>query len=242
VPESGRYKIAMRALQNTLTNMAAYRTISIDGQIPFRELREYKFPYANKWKGVTLSDGAGEPIELYFAKGKHTIAMTATSSPFQSVIMQAEEATNLLREATAELKALTGAVVDVNRTWKIETEFPELPEKLKVVRERLVITAEEQLIANGKEDNVYQTIQSFKRDLDNYLCYPNEIPYHMDSIASLQEKIGAMRDTLIKSPLQLDQFYIVLAGADMPKMEASFFQKIKSAVAKFSLQSDDGGI
>lgn len=235
VPEDGRYKIALRALQNTLTNMAAYRTISIDGQIPFRELLEYKFPYANKWKGITLSDEADKPFEFYFAKGKHTIAMTATSSPFQPVIMQAEEATNLLREATAELKALTGAVVDVNRTWKITEEFPELPEKLRAVRERLAIMAEEQLKANGKPDDVYQTIQSVKRDLDSYLRYPNEIPYYMDSIASLQEKIGGMRDTLIKSPLQLDQFYIVSAGADMPKMEASFFQKTKSAITNFFL-------
>lgn len=234
-PESGRYKIAMRALQNTLTNMAAYRTIMIDGKIPFRELLEYKFPYVNKWKGVTLSDEAGNPFEFYFEKGKHTITMIATSSPFQTVIIQSEETTNLLREVTAELKALTGAVVDVNRTWKIEEEFPELPEKLRAVRERLVIMADEQLKANGKPDNVYQTIQSVQRDLDSYLRYPNEIPYHMDSIASLQEKIGGLRETLIKSPLQLDQFYIVPAGTAMPKMEANFFEKSKSTIVNFFL-------
>lgn len=233
VPESGRYKIAMRALQNTISNMSTFRTIAIDGKVPFAELLAYRFPYSSKWKGVVLSDDAGNPYEIYLEKGDHVLSMTATIAPFQPIIIRSEEATALLRELSADLKAMTGAVVDKNRTWKIEEEFPELPKQLETVRDRLKSMADEMLKVNGRRDNTLQTILTSIEDLDSYLKYPNEIPYHMDDIASLQEKVGMIRETLVKSPLQLDQIYIAPASAELPKMEAGFFRKAEAMVLNF---------
>ncbi|PYI56346.1 extracellular solute-binding protein [Paenibacillus flagellatus] len=233
VPESGRYQIALRALQNTVSNMASFRTIAIDGRVPFRELLAYRFPYSTKWKGVTLSDDAGKPYEFYLEKGEHVLSMTATVSPFQPIIIQSEEATRLLRELSAELKAMTGAVVDKNRTWKIEEDFPELPKRLEDVRDRLKTMADDLLAANGRRDNALQTMMTAVEDIESYLRYPNEIPYYMDDISSLQEKIGGIRETLSKSPLQLERIVVAPVGAELPKMEAGFFRKAKATVLNF---------
>ncbi|MEF3302731.1 extracellular solute-binding protein [Paenibacillus sp. GYB003] len=233
VPESGRYKISMRAKQNTISNMATFRTIAIDGKVPFKELLNYKFPYDIKWVGVTLSDEAGKPYEFYLEKGEHTLSMTATIEPFQPVIIESELATSQLRELTAELKALTGNVVDKNRTWKIDEDFPELPKRLETIRQQMQLMADDMMKANGRRENNVQILLNAIRDIDNYLKYPNEIPYYMDDISALQEKVGAIRETLIKSPLQLDQIYVVPAAASTPRLEANFFEKTSASVMNF---------
>lgn len=233
VPESGRYKISMRAKNNTISNMSTFRTIEIDGKLPFKELLNYPFRYDLKWLGITLSDDAGKPYEFYLEKGEHTLSMAATIEPFQPIIIESEKATFQLRELTAELKALTGNVVDKNRTWKIDEDFPELPARLKEIRDQMQLMADDMLKANGRLENNVQIMLNAVRDMDSYLKYPNEIPYHMDDISSLQEKVGAIRETLIKSPLQLDQIYIVPANQNGPKMEANFFQRFGTGVMNF---------
>jgi len=233
VPESGRYKIALRAKQSFVSNLTSFRTIMIDGKVPFSELLAYRFPYIPKWVGVTLQDDEGKPFEFYLEKGEHTLSMSVTIAPFQPVIIQTDLVTTLLREVDQELKAMTGGVVDKNRTWKVDEEFPELPEKLQRIHDELAKAADEMLKANGRRDNTVQTLQTAMQDIRDFLKYPNEIPYHMEDIATMQEKIGSIRETLIKSPLQLDQIYIVPSNASMPKMEAGFFQKLQGTIVNF---------
>src|SRR5690606_19479352 len=65
VPKDGWYKIAIRAFQGYQTNKRVFRTIYIDGQIPFKELEAYPIEYASSWQGVTLQDADGGAFELY---------------------------------------------------------------------------------------------------------------------------------------------------------------------------------
>lgn len=233
VPEDGLYKISMRAIQNVYTNMSTHRTIMIDGKVPFNEMEAYAFPYSSKWLGVTLSDKEGQDYEFYLEKGEHTLSMAATYAPFQQVIIESEYVASLLRDVDRELKAMTGGVIDRNRTWKIRLEFPELPLKLEAVRDELELMGELLLEANGRRDNMVQTIYTTIKDIENMLRYPDEIPYYMEDIAALQERIGALRATLIRAPLQLDQIYITPVGAEIPKMEAGFFQRMQGTISNF---------
>lgn len=50
VNEDGWYKLGMRCLQNWNDGLAAYRSIKIDGEIPFAEMTAYRFDYLDKWK------------------------------------------------------------------------------------------------------------------------------------------------------------------------------------------------
>ncbi|MDF2722867.1 MAG: putative binding protein [Paenibacillus sp.] len=233
VPESGRYKISMRSKQNAIANMSTFRTIYMDGKVPFKELLNYQFHYNPNWEGLTLSADDGKAYEFYLEKGDHILSMEATSGPFMPVIVESELAGTQLRELVAELKALTGNVVDKNRTWKIREEFPELIQRLEAIREQMVLMSDDLMKANGKRENNIAMLQNAIRDIDTYLKYPDEIPYYMDDISSLQEKVGAIRETLIKAPLQLDQLYIMPSEAKEPKMIANFFEKSKASILNF---------
>ncbi len=233
VPSAGRYRIAMRALQNTASNLSAFRTIAIDGKVPFRELLAYRFPYSASWQGLQLRDDKRKPYEFSLTEGEHTLTMTATSAPYQPVIIRGERAAGAVREIVVELKALTGNVVDKDRTWKIERDLPELPGRLRAIREELQQMAQLLLATNGRRDNLLQLIETSVKDLDSYLKVPNEIPYYTDQLSAMQEKLGTVRESLLRSALQLDQLYIVPLESPIPKMEAAWYERLRASAVRF---------
>jgi ABC-type glycerol-3-phosphate transport system substrate-binding protein len=233
VPEDGKYKIALRYKQSFLSNLASFRTLKIDGVVPFSEMLAYKFPFATGWKGKPLTNDAGIPYEYYLTKGEHTLSLTSTTGPFQPVMVKSDQVNTELQIVSQELQAMTGGVVDKNRTWKINDDFPELPQQLTEVRDKLKAMADEMLSVNGKRDNTLQTMNSAINDIEGYLSYPDEIPYHIDDIATLETSIASIRETLAKAPLQIDQIYIAPSSVPLPKMEANLFEKMGGMVHNF---------
>ncbi|WJH32704.1 extracellular solute-binding protein [Paenibacillus sp. CC-CFT747] len=233
MPESGRYRIAMRSMQSYVSNMSVFRTIEIDGKVPFSELLAYRFPYSPKWQGTILGTESAELFDFYLEKGKHTISMTATVAPFQSVIIQGNRAVEALRQADQDIRGMTGGEVDTNRTWKVTQDFPDLPKRLEAAKAELEKMADGMLKANHRRDNTLQTMETAIQDLKDYLKNPNDIPYHMEDISNMIEKVGSLQEVLVKTPLKLDQLYLIPAGAELPAMEAGFWQKINGSFRNF---------
>lgn len=233
IPESGKYKIATRALQNTISQKSSFRTIRIDGKVPFQEFLTYRFPYSTGWEGLALQDDAGKPYEFYFEKGKHTLSMSVTHDPFKPVIRGIEEVSDLLQEVAWDLKSLTGNVDDKNRTYRIAQDLPDLPKRMEVIEQRLDELSKLTAQVNGRVDNISQGFESSAQDIAKMLKKVDDIPYKADQISSMQEKVSKFTDTLIQQPLQLDEIYIAPVEKSFPKMEASIFSKMKGMVVNF---------
>ncbi|MDF2648656.1 MAG: transporter substrate-binding protein, partial [Paenibacillus sp.] len=233
VPETGLYRVAIRLFQGYASNKSVFRTIAIDGKVPFKELLAYRFPYSIKWKGTVLGDENDKPFEFYLQKGTHTLSMTATIGPFQPVIVQGERVISLLRQVDEAIRAMNGGLVDKNRTWKVREEFPELPQQMEEAKVELQKMADIMLAVNKQRDNTIQTIETTLQDLNDYLKHPNEIPYHMDDVSSMIERIGGIREVLVRSPLLLDQIYTVPSGKSIPKMEANLWQRMSNSFQNF---------
>jgi hypothetical protein len=233
VPESGRYVFASRVYQNFISNHSVFRTISIDGKIPFEELAAYRFPAAISWQSQVLGDAKGNPYEIYLDKGKHTITMQATYAPYAVIINDIETVSLQLRDVTQQLRALTGGQEDRNRVWRIDEEFPELRGRLGDFRDSLKRIAQAKLEANGRRDNLVSAIESAAKDMDTLLAKPNEIPYKIGRLGTIQEQLERIRADLEKMPLQLDKWYVIPAGGDVPRMKANFLEKSLSTIRGF---------
>lgn len=241
VSETGKYKLAMRSLQNFISQKATYRTIRIDGKVPFQELLTYRFPYSASWAGTVLEDGAGKPYEFHLEKGKHTLSMAVTHAPFTPVILGIEEITDLLSAVDQDLTFLTGGQTDRNRTWKLDRDLPDLPDRLRKAADRLTQLAAEVKQANGRTDNISQGFETSATDIRKLLEKVDDIPYHRDQITAMQEKISTFTDTLIQQPLQLDEIYIAPADGKFPNMRATWLKKIVGVFKNFyySFESKD---
>lgn len=233
VPATGRYKLAMRSRQNFISQKASYRTIRIDGNVPFQEMLVYRFPYSTGWAGTVLQDEGGSPYEFHLEKGKHTLSMAVTHAPFTPVLLGIEQITDLLGAVDQDLIFLTGGQTDKNRTWRVAQDLPDLPERLQKAADRLTLLAEKVKQANGRTDSISQGLETSATDIRKLLEKVDDIPYHSDQIAAMKEKISQYTETLVQQPLQLDEIYIAPAESKFPNMKASWLAKLAGVFQNF---------
>ena len=69
VQEDGLYQIALKRKQDQLRGVYATRSLMIDGEYPFKEMKRIPFNYDMDWKMDVL--GGDEPYLFHLTKGKH---------------------------------------------------------------------------------------------------------------------------------------------------------------------------
>lgn len=233
VPESGRYKLALRAYQSFTSNKASFRAFTIDGKIPFSELVSYRFPYATSWQGTVIGDDKGKAYEFYLEKGKHTLSMRSTGSPVKQYMIEMEKSMTVLRTIGEDIQALTGGQKDTSRTWKVDRDLPGVTEQLQGVVDKLKEVSVNLEKVNGRKDQISQGIGSSVKDLEKILKNKDEIPNERDSITRIETNIATYMQQIDLEPLQLDQIYFVPADQPVPSLEAPFFSKMKGMIVNF---------
>ncbi|WP_062494479.1 extracellular solute-binding protein [Paenibacillus sp. 32O-W] len=241
VKETGLYKIGFRALQNTIAQKTSFRTIKIDGKVPFREFLAYGFPYSASWQGIVLKDEENNPYLIRLEKGTHTLSMAVTLAPVKPLLIDIEKTIAHLDGIDWDLRMITGTdstKVDRNRTWSMEQDFPGMTERIEVAAEVMEDLADRVIQVNGRKDSISQGFQTSAKDLRALLRKPEEIPYKIDEISSMREKFATFIDTLSKQSLQLDEIYIIPEKTDPPSMEAGWVQRIWGSAENFAYSFD----
>ncbi|AFH63253.1 extracellular solute-binding protein [Paenibacillus caseinilyticus] len=232
-PETGYYHIAMRAQQGFVSNRSSFRTVLVNGKVPFSELKAYRFLYASGWRGLTLADEENRPYEFYLEKGTNTISMRVTYAPLKPLAVELEEVIGELRKLFADVSALAGGVDDKNRTWDMERDLPGFVEGLQATGDRIDAIREKLTELNGRPDSVSQGLVTARKDIDAMLADADEIPYDPGRLVEIQGKVADQIEALGSQPLQLDRLFVVPAGQPLPKMEASAGEKFWGGVANF---------
>jgi ABC-type glycerol-3-phosphate transport system substrate-binding protein len=242
VPETGLYKIGFRALQNTIAQKTSYRTVRIDGEVPFKEFLAYGFPYSTGWNGTVLQDGSKKPYLLKLEKGEHTLSLAVTQSQVKSIVVDVEKLIAHLDAIDWDLRTITGAstkkAIDRNRTWNMDQDFPGLTGQMALAADVMEDLSKRLVKANGNKDSISQGLDTSAKDIRSLLRKPEEIPYQVEEISSMREKFGTFIDTLLKQSLQLDEVYIIPGKEDAPKMEASFFNRVWGGAQNFIYSFD----
>ncbi|QAY65348.1 extracellular solute-binding protein [Paenibacillus protaetiae] len=244
VPEDGLYKFGFRALQNTIAQKTSFRTIKIDGKVPFEPFQAYGFPYSASWQGIELKDEAGDPYLVKLDKGRHTLSLAVTQSPVKPIIIDLEKLLAHLDSIDWDLRMVTGnkansvRTLDRNRTWNMEQDFPGITDKIALAAEAMESLADRVEEANGNKDSISQGLHSSGKDLRSLLSKPEEIPYNVDQISSMREKLANFMDSLSKQALQLDEVYVVPEKAPLPPMVAGVFDRVWGTVQNFGYSFD----
>ncbi|GGD79837.1 extracellular solute-binding protein [Paenibacillus nasutitermitis] len=234
VPRSGIYQIVLRAYQGYTASQASFRTVYIDGKVPFEELLAYRVPYADEWARTALESSPDQPYPFYLEAGEHTLALEATIAPLHEALVLQEDILRKLNEVSYDLNALVGGVVDRNRTWDIKNGFPELLSALQSVSGQMRMMADELLAANGGQTNEnVQNVRTSIKNMESLLKYPNEIPHKLDQLGNIREKVASAQRSMLSSPLLIDKIYIAPLDAQLPRMKANFFEKARTTTARF---------
>lgn len=238
VEEAGAYALALKVL-NTKTDYTIFRSIAIDGEIPFEEAKALLIPYTNgNWDVVTPADAQGEPYRFYLSKGTHTITLMAQVEPIaeQLIVMR-----NLIAHINAfalDIRKITGRDVDRNRTWKLTNFLPETETNLLAYQTLIqdLIVDLSVYAPNGTSSSAVSYLVKALIKIEKMLEIPDELPLYLDDLysatGSVTEMIGNTLTSISDQALTLDGFAFYTDRQPLAK-EAGFVESVSSAILSF---------
>ena len=236
VPETGYYHITVKGRQNYSRGSVSGRMLMIDGEVPFKEVKEIAFDYQNDWECKTLGNDDG-PFNFYLTAGKHTLRLEATLGEVGKVLDELEDCTFRLNKIYRTILVYTGATPDKYRDYKIQNVYPETILAMELEARRLYKAVDDMVAISGQKASQIATAQTLATQLERFVDKPEKIT---TEFTNFKDNITALGTSILElSEIRLDIDYIRVAGTDakVKKDKSNFFKntghEIKSFVASF---------
>lgn len=239
VPEDGYYNIMVKGRQNYSRGSVSNRSIYIDGEIPFSEMKEVSFDYSNDWNCLTLADEEGTPYQFYLTAGVHTFRMEASLGGLGSILEELEDSTYRLNQIYRKILVYTGATPDQYRDYRIEVNYPEIMEAMDLESKRLFKIVDEMVAYSGQKADQIATAQTVAQQLERFCKKPNKITLEFTTFKDNITALGTASLNMSETKLDVDYLVVSGTGAEPKKEKANVFQKlwheVKSFVASFTV-------
>ena len=235
VEKDGLYKLGFHYM-NDKEEFNSYESIRIDGEVPFRELRCYAFPYSDSgWANEVLSDNEGNPFYIYLTAGTHILTLKTEMEPVIEAWRYGQLIAEHVTQFSLDIKKLSGQDADKYRTWKMTQYIPEIPDYLAAYKTiiqhiRFLLQEESEYGINGALLSYLDKAEVF---IDDMAEYPDEIALYTNSLTgadnSVLVAVSKFTSSIMNIKFSLDAIYAF--GEDtMPKAEASIFAKIGNGI------------
>ncbi len=229
--ESGYYYVATRARQDYSEGMNSYRSMYIDGEIPFKEAKTVKFPYDFDWKTSVV--GGEEPYYFWLDKGKHTISFEVDTSAIASILVDLDSLINDMNLIYRKIIIITGTTVDIYQDYDLEVKIPELIDSFKDCCNRMRLISNKISKSNNTSGSIASVLDETAVLLDTFIAHPYQISGKLASYKTGVDDISSLLTNMSYQSLLLDKIYVLPKGAEVPRNNAPFFQNAKFSLLKF---------
>jgi len=242
VPEDGWYSLVFHYSQRFKEGQESRRTVEIDGQIPYAELREMEFAYTGSKYAYQYAEG-----KVYLTAGIHTLGMYVEMPQMQEMITHVERIMDDLQDVGLSLQQVAGSDADATRTWEIEKYIPGVTQRLTDIQaelEGLYSYMEQQY---GDEPASSQNLKLAADILAQVLKEPEKLPTRTEDInvgsGSATSYLAELINGWKNQGLSLERIYLTGENAELPDPNGNFFVNLTNDVKKFfhSLLSKDAG-
>ena len=238
VETSGLYQLAIKYM-NDKADFNVLRSISIDGDIPFKEFRDYAIPTtkANDVKIHKFAQG-DTPYYVYLSEGTHQITIKAESESLENSLRQIQQLIDHINAFSLEIRKITGKTVDKDRTWQFTQYIPETPAYLEAYQLLLknIITELSMFAPNGHASATISNLQKALFRLNNIYADYERLPFYLDDLiggsGSVSQYLGNSLTEIGEQPLYLDEVYF-FNDQRLPKENVGFFRSLFSSLETF---------
>jgi ABC-type glycerol-3-phosphate transport system substrate-binding protein len=229
VPQDGLYKIGIKGRQELLRGVYSTRTLWIDNQIPFQELREIPFHYSSDWQMVTLGDGE-EPYLFYLTEGTHELKLEVSLGSIAPHIRQVQSSILELNAIYRKVLMITGGVPDPFRDYNLDKKVPEMTEVFQKQSDILYKVFDQMIAITGEKSDRIAILNKLAYQLQDLADHPETVQKRLTTFKTNVGNLGTWILQVKEQPLEID--YIVLASPEqrLPKAKASFASKIKHEI------------
>ncbi len=245
VPEDGYYNIMIKGRQNYSRGSVSSRTVYIDGEIPFSEMKEISYAYSNDWECKDLADEDGIPYNFYLTKGIHTIRLEATLGGVGPILEELEDSTYRANQIYRKILVYTGANPDRYRDYYIEANYPEVMEAMELESKRLFKVVDDTVSYSGQKADNIAAAQTVAQQMERFCEKPNKITLEFTTFKDNITALGTASLNMSETKLDIDYLVVSGTGVTPKKDQANIFTKLwhetKSFFASFFIDYNSVG-
>ena len=245
VPEDGYYNIMIKGRQNYSRGSVSSRTVYIDGEIPFSEMKEISYAYSNDWECKDLADEDGIPYNFYLTKGIHTIRLEATLGGVGPILEELEDSIYRANQIYRKILVYTGANPDRYRDYYIEANYPEVMEAMELESKRLFKIVDDTVSYSGQKADNIAAAQTVAQQMERFCEKPNKITLEFTTFKDNITALGTASLNMSETKLDIDYLVVSGTGVTPKKDKANIFTKLwhetKSFFASFFIDYNSVG-
>ncbi|MBQ8684100.1 MAG: extracellular solute-binding protein [Clostridia bacterium] len=233
VPETGLYRFDLRCKQDFVSGGTAFRTLTVDGEIPFAEAENMAVSFDLQWQVTTLG-GAEEPCLLYLTEGTHTLRMTVSQNDEMSAVL--EDVSAAIQELNAlcrKIRTITGSFPDTYRDYNLEGNIPDMYDTIRTNIQRLEAAEARMVGLSGEKGEQSVYIDTVLVSLNAFLDDPDSIPERISTLSDNLNSLASWMASASQVPLLIDYVSLSSAASALPKAKAGFFENLSSTIRAF---------
>ncbi|XID90291.1 extracellular solute-binding protein [Paenibacillaceae bacterium WGS1546] len=231
VPETGLYKIAFKSQQNFVRGIYSARRLTIDGQVPFKEMEIVPFRFKSDYRIDVM--GGDEPYLFHLEEGRHTLRLEATLGEFAPLVREVEESLFNLNDMYRKILMITGSAPDEFRDYRVEQQIPGLLDTFRAESDRLKRISKELRRLSGGSSDSEALLKTMSVQLDEMIAEPHTIPRRLVSYKINTGGLGTWLLRTREMPLEIDELYVASPDKKLPKTGAGFFNNLKHETSAF---------
>lgn len=232
VKEDGLYRIALKRKQDQLRGIYATRSLMIDGEYPFKEMKRIRFDFNRDWKMDVL--GGDEPYLFHLTKGKHVIRLTNTLGDIGPLLQTIESSVRELNDMYRKILIITSNTPDPYRDYQLEKRIPSMVDVFKKQAETIRSVADYLEQATGERSDKVAVLHTLVGQLEQMAANPDTVAKRLGSFKINIGGLGTWILTVREQPLTLD--YLIVSSPDrkLPKAGASFLDTAEHELGAFA--------
>ncbi len=232
--KEGYYCMGFSYKQNTQIGAKTYRSLKIDGKIPFAEAENIGFSYNDKWNTETFSDGGGKPYYVYFSEGVHEISLTVTAGMMAPIRSELTEAISMINSLYLDINMITGENVDIYRDYDLFSQIKDMESRLNQIRGHLQKAADDLLEVTGTESGSnYSIIMNLIEVIDQMLKNKYDAHKYKSYFYSNYCSVSSVLQDMREMPLSLDKIVLFSESDKDPYSKASFWEYLIFLIKRF---------
>ena len=246
VESDGLYKLGMRYSLTNNADKISYRTLEIDGKVPFAECEKMAVTSSgNSYDNYVFSDDNGTAYEFYLEKGKHLISMTVHMGGLKDIYYAIQSKMEEINTLGSSLQKLTAGVTDENRTWDMEEYLPGTVDTLlQYAKDIRGIYENLKKLSKDNKASYASSLLYAAESLEKLADEPEQIPNRTNLLSigdsSASKYLGLVMSNLTSLPVTIDRIYL-FNNSELPKASVSIIRTISEGTKNFisSFDSSD---
>lgn len=231
VEEDGLYQIALKQKQDQLRGVFSTRSIMINGEYPFEEMKRVRFDFNMRWQTNVL--GEEEPYLFHLTKGKHRIRMEVSLGEMAPLLRTIESSVLELNEMYRKILMITSNNPDPLRDYQLEKRIPNMVEVFESQAEVIQSVAEYLEKTTGERSDKVAVLHTMVRQLNEMVKYPETVANRLSSFKVNVGGLGTWILSVREQPVTLDYLVVSSPNAELPKADAGFFRKLRHELGAY---------